>query len=256
MFKTIVMILLAASLYAESSIISPVDWKHASGNENNFDVWAVGIDRDQLYRIDLKSGNMHVIGSIGIDIHTAGFSFNQKGDLYMLYSSSKNVALASVNTETGEATTIVDYGKQDDPTIGFEISTNGKHKYWINRTHLHELHDDGTIEVIMPIEDGSWCLTNAPGGCLYAVGVKSHTGNNGEYRNLMKINPKDKSVDIIQPIASDWVPAIALTPGGRIYCSDWNNDVYGMPKDNFEKLGTMGDTCHGFAIAPGPKINK
>lgn len=256
MFKSVLLIFIITSLYSETNIISPIDWKHAGGNENNFDIWAVGVDRDQLYRIDLKSGNITVVGGIGINIHTAGFSFSQKGELYMLYSNSKSISLASVNTDTGQAITIVEYGRQEDPTIGFEISTNGKHKYWINKTTLHELHDDGTIEAIMPVDDGSWCLANAPGNCLYAVGVKSHTDENGEYRNLMKIDPNKKSIEVIQRIESDWVPAIALTPGGRIYCSDWNNDVYGIPNNEFERLGTIGEVCHGFAIAPGPKIDK
>lgn len=244
--KYLILFLLVFSAYSQETIMSPKSWTHADGNENNFDIWAISVNHDYLWRIDLKTGNIYVIGELGIDIDNAGLSFNQKGDLYMLYSQKGDLNLATINTSTGLATKVASFGKKKDPTIGFEISQNGKEMYWSNCKSLNVIHPDtGQTEKIMDLNDGSWCLAKANGGKLYAIGLRS--------RDLLIIDPKNKTVKTEMDLSkSDYVPALAITPGGRLYGGRFNATVFGID-GNYIDIGKMAETCHGFAIANDSK---
>ena len=242
--KIIVLFLIAvSSLFSNDLNFTPIDgWNHASGNDHNFDLWAVSPISDALWHADLKEGKMRKVGDLGVDIKFAGLCFDKDHNLIMLFSNSKRLRMAVIDRSTGKATVTHDFGRFRDMTIGFEISRNGKDYYWSNRNVLRKLDlEMSTVTRVMKLEMGSWCLANSSGGTLLAVGTND--------KKLYDIDIKKQKIKVIKDFGGVApMPAMASTPGGRLYVGSRDYKFYGVD-DGLSLMGTLDDRFIGFAIS-------
>lgn len=142
-------------------------------------LYSINVDTDELVKIDFPSGNVNVIGSLGLDVTAPNLAF-LNNTLFAVDSDYANqkIKLIKINTSSGVATLLGDLSlngtkitsaeglavKNNKLVVAFTTGLNNPHS-----TILGDISSNGQISATNDIGIDMDALTNNKSGKLFAI---------------------------------------------------------------------------------------